>query len=93
MDAAILTRREFWEDPRPVALDGEVPDVEGLEGHVLFRSSGTTGEPKWVALSKEALLVSAAAVNRHLEVDVGAVWGLALAGASRGGLWGGGADV
>ncbi|RYD33092.1 MAG: long-chain fatty acid--CoA ligase, partial [Verrucomicrobiaceae bacterium] len=62
MDAALLTGEAFWNDPRPFAT-GAVPDVPELEGHVLFETSGSSGNPKWVALSKRALLVSAAAVN------------------------------
>lgn len=38
-----------------------------LPGHVWFLTSGTTGRVKCVALSKSALLASAAAVNRHLQ--------------------------
>lgn len=39
-----------------------------LEGHIWIRSSGTTtaDSARWVALSKAAFLVSAAAVNDHL---------------------------
>ncbi len=39
-----------------------------LEGHIWIRSSGTTtaDRARWVALSKSAFLVSAAAVNDHL---------------------------
>lgn len=43
-----------------------------------FATSGSTGEPSWVVLSKAALLASAAAVNRHLHVTRGSRWGLAL---------------
>ncbi len=81
MDAALLTSERFWRGVQPVAAGGGMPDLaglEGLDGQVLFRSSGTTGEPKWVALSKDALQVSAAAVNAHLEVGRDSVWGLCL---------------
>ncbi len=37
-----------------------------LEGHVFIASSGTSGSLKLVALSKQAVLASAAAVNQHL---------------------------
>jgi O-succinylbenzoic acid--CoA ligase len=37
-----------------------------LEAHVFMASSGTTGAMKLVALSKAAILASAAAVNQHL---------------------------
>lgn len=73
MDAAILTTKAFWRDHTPViAGDRELAD------HALFETSGSSGKPKWVALSKEALLVSAAAVNRHLDVSHNSRWGLAL---------------
>ncbi len=73
MDAALLTSHAFWDDPR-----SPVPEIPELAGHVLFETSGSTGNPKWVALSKAALLASAAAVNRHLEVTRDSCWGLAL---------------
>lgn len=40
-----------------------------LSGHVWISTSGSSGCPKWAALSKHALLVSAAAVNRHLNIS------------------------
>lgn len=52
--------------------------VPELEGHVLFQTSGSSGRPKWIALSKIALQLSAAAVNRHLHVGETACWGLTL---------------
>ena len=73
MDAALLTSTVFWDDPR-----SPVPEIPELAGHVLFETSGSTGDPKWIALSKQALLASAAAVNRHLEVTLDSCWGLAL---------------
>lgn len=73
MDATLLTRRDFWDDETP-ALPGD----PRLAGHVLFETSGSSGVPKQVALSKTALLVSAAAVNRHLGVTADSCWGLAL---------------
>ena len=77
MDASLLTGSDFWNDPRPFAA-GEIPDLPELAGHVLFETSGSSGNPKWVALTKRALLVSAAAVNRHLQVTRESCWGLAL---------------
>ncbi len=73
MDATLLTSAAFWND-----RGSPVPDIPELAGHVLFETSGSTGNPKWVALSKPALLISAAAVNRHLEVALESCWGLAL---------------
>lgn len=70
MDAPLLTSPEFWNEP--VSLTPE------LSGHVLFETSGSSGVPKSVAISKPALLVSAAAVNRHLGVTHDSCWGLVL---------------
>lgn len=81
MDASLLTEKSFWNDPAPFAaggFPGDVPDLPELRGHVLFETSGSTGAPKWIALSKTALLTSAEAVNRHLEVTPGSCWGLVL---------------
>lgn len=71
----------FWEDTAAAAagaFPGSLDRVAGLEGHVLFETSGSTGGPKWLAISKPALLASARAVNEHLGVGRDACWGLAL---------------
>lgn len=47
-------------------------------GLLWFHTSGTTGLKKWVALSKRAVLHSADAVNRFLDVQKTDVWGLVL---------------
>lgn len=73
MDASLLISAAFWSDLTPA-----VPGIPELAGHVLFETSGSTGEPKQVAISKQALLISAAAVNRHLGVTAKSCWGLAL---------------
>ena len=81
MDPSLLTSAAFWQDSTPCAagdFPGEIPALPGLRGHVLFETSGSSGAPKWIALSKAALLASAAAVNRHLEVVQNSCWGLAL---------------
>ncbi len=77
MDAALLTSDAFWSDARPFAAR-RLPIIPALENHVLFETSGSSGTPKWVALSKPALLASAAAVNENLRVTPAACWGLAL---------------
>lgn len=56
--------------------EGDVPS--GIPALIYFQSSGSTGEPKWIGLSREALQVSAAAVNAHLQVDSSSCWVLAL---------------
>jgi o-succinylbenzoate---CoA ligase len=48
--------------------------VVDLPGHLWLATSGTTGALKLTALSKQAMLVSAAAVNRHLEATAADVW-------------------
>jgi o-succinylbenzoate---CoA ligase len=45
-----------------------------LDGHVWVTTSGSTGRLKPVALSKRAILASAAAVNTHLRSDANDVW-------------------
>lgn len=73
---------EFWTSTVPQAPGAEIDPaalrVPGLEGLVLFQTSGSTGEPKWLGLSREALLLSAAVVNGHLGVDERSRWGLSL---------------
>ena len=76
MEASRLTRAEFWESDAPVMMGGG-PDAD-VPGLVFFRTSGSTGTPKWIGLSRRALLVSAAAVNRHLDVTPESCWALAL---------------
>lgn len=81
MDAELLNDPGWWLDERPLApagFPGGLPDLPELAGRVLFASSGSSGPPKWVALTKESLLLSAAAVNAHLDVDGESIWGLAL---------------
>jgi O-succinylbenzoic acid--CoA ligase len=76
-----------WDDPRTdVLLNPRLPSpdaarvreliagVPALEGHVWLTTSGATGRLKPVALAKRALLVSAEAVNRHLDSDDHDVW-------------------
>ena len=48
--------------------------VPSLEAHIWLTTSGTSGPLKLVALAKEAILDSAAAVNRHLEATARDVW-------------------
>jgi len=78
MDPALLTDPAFWSDPRPFSPGGKIPDLAELQDHVLFQTSGSSGDPKWIALSKSALLLSAACVNHHLRVDENSRWGLVL---------------
>ena len=81
METLDLRSHSFWHssdtvvlaNPRDlVAVDEAevirswIPSQAELSGHMLFRTSGSTGKGKWVALSKRALLASAQAVNEFL---------------------------
>jgi o-succinylbenzoate---CoA ligase len=57
-----------------------------LRAHVWIASSGTTGALKLIALSKRALLASAAAVNDHLGATKNDVWCCVLPSFHVGGL-------
>lgn len=50
----------------------------GMSGYCFFQTSGSEGTPKWVALSKQAFLTSAQAVNAHFEVSSADRWLIAL---------------
>ena len=71
-------------DPRAKGVDSlakELADAagrEGLRGHVVVSTSGSSGSPKFACLSREALLASAAAVNSHLQVTSDDRWLCAL---------------
>lgn len=57
-----------------------------LRAHVIVATSGSTGALKLVALSKEAVLASAAAVNERLEAKSSDVWCAVLPSFHVGGL-------
>lgn len=60
--------------------------VPALDAHVFVATSGSTGALKLVALSKRAILASAAAVNERLDVTSGDVWAAVLPPFHVGGL-------
>ncbi|MFK7910404.1 MAG: AMP-binding protein [Akkermansiaceae bacterium] len=93
MDTAYLTSSEFWKsdtchvmvndrDPAAVAQSEIIrswcQDNDQFREHLLFSTSGSTGDGKWVTLSRSALLASAHAVNEHLQVTENDHWLLAL---------------
>lgn len=79
MEPAEVISSVFWSEPTLAdAGGGGMPCIPGLENHVVFLTSGSSGAPKWIALSKQALLTSANAVNHHLHVSPADCWGLAL---------------
>lgn len=55
-------------------LTSIVRELPPLAGHVWVTTSGSSGSIKLVALSKEALVASAAAVNLHIEALARDVW-------------------
>ncbi|HEX7191514.1 MAG TPA: AMP-binding protein [Thermoanaerobaculia bacterium] len=55
-------------NPRMPAEERERLVVPGMPAHVFVTTSGSTGAVKLVALSKAAILASAAAVNRYFDV-------------------------
>jgi O-succinylbenzoic acid--CoA ligase len=78
MEAGSLMPPGFRDEDAPVLM-GESGDVPcGIPALVYFKTSGSSGEPKWIGLSRHALRVSADAVNRHLGVDASSIWALAL---------------
>ena len=60
--------------------------VPKIDAHVFVATSGSTGDIKLVALSKQAILASAAAVNERLEVTSRDVWAAILPTFHVGGL-------
>jgi O-succinylbenzoic acid--CoA ligase len=81
MDKEHILSAAFWEEDACFVAgnwEGDMPDLGAVRQPVLFRTSGSTGEPKWVVLEKRALLHSATAVNRWLGVSEKSKWGLAL---------------
>lgn len=72
----------FWKFNSSMLLHPDGPetirDASVPTRLVGFQTSGSSGRPKWIALSHDALLSSAAAVNFHLGADHNSCWGLAL---------------
>ncbi len=90
METTDLSSPAYWEDETPDLRGNPVGSgiqqglVEfvaaepRLRGHVLMATSGSEGEPKWIALSKRALRASAESVNAHLETTPEDRWLCAL---------------
>ena len=77
----------FWENAEPAVLlnprfpaeerarlDRRVAALPPFEDHVWLATSGTSGPVKLVALSRRAILASAAAVNHHLRATAADTW-------------------
>lgn len=78
MEARGLIEPEFWRHETPVLVGASHGPPAGLPGLVYFQTSGSTGVPKWIGLSRRALQISAKTVNEHLDVSSSSVWALAL---------------
>jgi len=73
----ILTNSALHEDRRQW-LNSHLPTTGSFSAHIWLATSGATRQrpekSKWIALSKQALLTSAQAVNSHLEATSQDVW-------------------
>lgn len=74
---------DWSSDDSHLLLNPRLPEAERrslealapkMRGHILLATSGTTGGSKLVALSKVAILASAAAVNKRLDATASDVW-------------------
>ncbi|MDA8975006.1 AMP-binding protein [Akkermansiaceae bacterium] len=79
-----LRGSDFWKSNAPLlmerneALEDWLSTRVDLNRHVLFRTSGSSGVQKWIALSKDALAWSAERVVEHLSMTSADVCALAL---------------
>ncbi len=72
-ETSLLLNPRMPEEDR-AALERLAAEAAPLRAHVWIASSGTTGKLRLVALSKDAILASAAAVNRHLSITSHDSW-------------------
>jgi O-succinylbenzoic acid--CoA ligase len=89
METALKLLSEFWHDGS-VWIAEPAPSDEGrmlaefarnelqVRNWCFFQTSGTEGTRKWVGLTKEALMMSARAVNAHFHITARDHWLLAL---------------
>lgn len=89
METALILHPDFWQDGS-VFIAEPAPSEEGrtlaqyartelqARDWCFFQTSGTEGIRKWVGLTKEALIISARAVNAHLGITARDHWLLAL---------------
>lgn len=68
----------FWHSEDLHGVSAGAPLSLVPNAHILVKTSGTEGRAKWVALSKRAFLLSAEAVNAHLESTAQDRWLIAL---------------
>ncbi|MBP7950193.1 MAG: AMP-binding protein [Verrucomicrobiales bacterium] len=72
--ASVWQQRGILVLQNPRALLPEPPPDLLPGGALLFATSGSTGQPKWILHSRETLLTSASAVNRRLQADRADTW-------------------
>ena len=80
---------ERWASERNSEAKWISEHLPTIAHHVWIASSGTlaqAGQSKWIAISKNAILASAYAVNAHLSITAKESWGLTLPLAHVGGL-------
>ncbi len=75
--------KSFWSGSDLVLMHGALDssaldELSHLEGGILFQTSGTSGQSKWVIHTRDSILISARSVNDHLNVTQNDVWYLAL---------------
>jgi O-succinylbenzoic acid--CoA ligase len=79
---AVILANPEWVKRHPAAAEAAQRLLPNLPGHLFVATSGTSRsgstQPRWVALSRQALLTSAHAVNRHLMAGANEVWAHAL---------------
>ncbi len=81
MDSTQFITDDFWKGDsitlfsnpkKPIDSPGLLAWAEKqnyLKSHLLIPTSGTTGEPRWIALSKQAMLSAAKQVNQAFAID------------------------
>jgi O-succinylbenzoic acid--CoA ligase len=74
----ILLNPRMPEEEREALTRRAAAAIPQLPAHVIVATSGSTGAFKLVALSKEAILASAAAVNEHLGATAADDWACVL---------------
>jgi O-succinylbenzoic acid--CoA ligase len=74
----VFLSADFWQSNASHGLSAGAPLAAAPRGHLLVQTSGTEGVPKWCALSKQAFLTNAEAVNTHLAATASDRWLIAL---------------
>ena len=72
-------KTEIFLNPRMVdderaKISKSLSEISDFTAHVWVATSGTTGPMKFVALSKQALLVSAESINKHIDSNEKDIW-------------------